>query len=91
MTVADLFKGFLFVALLGGFVVAVLFGVGGADSGELRRGELRAIMLFGVGAATAIWGKKETTGALDPISLRGLFIILGVALMVFGCVLAFSS
>jgi len=46
---------------------------------------LRELTFYVVGAALAVWGDK-TVGTLQPISLRPLFVILGVGLMAFGLV-----
>jgi len=79
-------KILVFAALVGGF-----FHFGGFDQHShefqpVQFGEGRAVVLFIAGAAIAVWGDKKI-GVLDPISLRGIFIIIGVLMMIFACVL----
>ena len=82
-------KVLVFAALVGGFFYFDSFVRHGREFPVVRLAEGRAIGLFIVGAALAVWGNKET-GGLDPISLRGVFIILGVLLMIFAGVLMYA-
>lgn len=45
--------------------------------------------IFTAGAVLAIWGDMKV-GTLDPISLRGAFVVLGVLLMILAVVLAYG-
>jgi peptidoglycan/LPS O-acetylase OafA/YrhL len=54
---------------------------------SVRRGEGGAVCLFVGGALLALWGDTEV-GTLRPVSLRGMFVLLGVLLMIFAVILA---
>jgi hypothetical protein len=75
----------VFIALLGGF-----WALGGFVSPQVspqvsvkqdpRPIWALAIVLYIVGAGVAVWADK-TIGVLQPVSLRPLYVILGIALM----------
>jgi hypothetical protein len=83
----NLIKILVFVTLVGGFC----WFAWGTDMTQTersrRKARNKATACFVVGAAVALWGDKRM-GNLDPISLRGIFVVLGVALMLFGFLLA---
>ena len=82
-------KILIFAVLIGSFFLFAGHVRYGHEFRVVRLAEGRAIGAFIVGAWIAVWGDKEI-GTLDPISLRSLFVILGVLLMIFGCVLAYG-
>ncbi|MFN7138026.1 MAG: hypothetical protein ACK4UN_01675 [Limisphaerales bacterium] len=93
-------KILVFLALLTGFAwfTQVFQGenttiggwsIQGPGTRSIRAAEMRATAIFVIGAGMAIWGDKRV-GTLDPIALRGLFIIFGVLLMIFGLLLGWA-
>jgi hypothetical protein len=82
-------KVLVFAALVGGFAYFGSFVQHGHEFRVVRIAEGRAIGIFVVGAAIAVWGNKEI-GGLDPISLRSVFVILGALLMILAGVLMYA-
>ena len=82
-------KILVFAALVGGFLYFDSFGQHGHEFRAVRLADGRANGIFFIGAVIAVWGNKEI-GGLDPISLRGIFIILGALLMIFAGVLVYA-
>jgi len=99
LAIADIpaIKIVLFIALLGFFFAVGGFspppdspGHSGKHTVRAFGGWVRIVLCYVVGASLAIWGDK-TTGLLDPVSHRWLFVILGVGLMLIALLYPFSS
>ena len=87
--IRSVLKILVFAALVGGFVFFGSFVWHDHEFRAVRLAEGRAIGIFIIGAAVGVWGDKEI-GTFDPISLRGIFIILGVLLMLFAGLLIYA-
>jgi hypothetical protein len=85
----NVLKILVFIVLAGGFVWFDSYLRHGHEIQANPLVEGRAIAMFVVGAAIAVWGNKEI-GVIDPISLRSIFIILGALLMIFSGVLIYA-
>jgi hypothetical protein len=69
------------------FAISARLPGGGRGIGSARRGEGGALCVYIGGALLALWGEAEV-GAIKPVSLRGMFVAVGVLLMIFAVVLA---
>ena len=78
-------KVLVFAALMG-----LYFFFAGAPGWETLYGRKLSV-IYAFGAVMALWFGEERIGTLDPISLRPVFIILGVVLMVAMFVLMFTT
>lgn len=79
------FKVLALVAL-----VAVYFFVAGTPGWETLFGRKLAVV-YGAGAVIALWGGGQPTGTLQPVSLRPVFITVGILLMLAVFVVMFTT
>jgi len=78
-------KVLVFVALL-----VVYFAVAGAPSWETLFGRKLSV-IYGAGAVIALWVGGQPIGTLQPVSLRPIFIAVGVILMLAVFILMFTT
>jgi hypothetical protein len=78
-------KILVFVAL-----IAVYFAVAGAPSWQTMFGRKLAV-IYGAGAVIALWVGGQPIGTLQPVSLRPIFIAVGVILMLAVFILMFTT
>jgi hypothetical protein len=85
--VKNIIKAIIFVALALGF----FWFAGRRTAGQVVTSPAwaRAGAWFLAGAAVALWGDKDIGVTIDPdpISLRSVFVVLGVLMMIFGAIL----
>ena len=82
-------KILIFLALIGGFHYIASLKEGTLVSWGIYHAWNKGAAWFVVGAACAIWGDKKIESIdPDPISLRGVFIVLGILMMLFGLILS---
>src|ERR1041384_1814649 len=75
LTMKTALKILAFVALMG--IYSYFFG---APAWHTNFG-IKLSVVYGLGAVMAWWFGGERIGTLDPISLRSMFVVLGVILM----------
>jgi uncharacterized membrane protein YfcA len=81
----NIFKVLVFIALIGAY-----FYFAGASGWQTLYGRKLAV-IYGFGAVITLWLGGERIGTFDPISLRPIFIVLGLILMVVIFVLMFET
>lgn len=70
-----------------GFIAVLLLYLLITGSDMAQRTVWRLMLIYILGATIAFWAGNDPIGTLRPIPLRPLYILIGVVMMAYGCIM----